>query len=211
MPCTEPQDEAGGASAGVAPTGAAAPVQTTEALRWPAGSAAWLRTVTVASVLAGCSSPIPPHAPAIPQRPTQTPAPPMPGKTGDAGLPTAGAAPTDSVSLKPPGPVRNWDEVRRQAAERMVAANPKTTYTGTVPDNLLAIPVLEIELHADGSIRRIDVLRHPRQAKDTTQLAIDAVHRAAPFGQVGRLPRPWKFTETFLFDDDRRFKPRTLD
>ena len=38
-----------------------------------------------------------------------------------------------------------------------------------------------------------------------------AVHRAAPFGDVSRLPRPWKFVETFLFDDDRRFKPRTLD
>jgi outer membrane biosynthesis protein TonB len=76
---------------------------------------------------------------------------------------------------------------------------------------LLAIPVLEVELNADGSVRRIDVLRHPKQALDTTQLAIDAVRRAAPFGSVARLPRPWKFTETFLFDDARRFKPRTLD
>ena len=57
----------------------------------------------------------------------------------------------------------------------------------------------------------IDVLRQPRQARDTTQLAIDAVRRAAPFGSVARLPRPWKFSETFLFNDDRRFKPRTLD
>ena len=43
------------------------------------------------------------------------------------------------------------------------------------------------------------------------QIAIDSVHRAAPFGDVSRLPRPWKFTETFLFDDARRFKPRSLD
>jgi hypothetical protein len=28
---------------------------------------------------------------------------------------------------------------------------------------------------------------------------------------MSRLPRPWKFAEVFLFDDDRRFKPRTLD
>ena len=26
-----------------------------------------------------------------------------------------------------------------------------------------------------------------------------------------RLPKPWKVIETFLFDDDLRFKPRTLD
>jgi len=107
--------------------------------------------------------------------------------------------------------MRNWTEVRRQAAERLIAANPGITYLGPVPETLLAIPVLEIELNGDGSIRRIEVLRPPRQAKDTVRIATDAVRRAAPFGDVSRLPRPWKFVETFLFDDDRRFKPRTLD
>ena len=91
-----------------------------------------------------------------------------------------------------------------------MAANPSGTYTGDVPDQLLAIPVLEIELNGDGSVRKIEVLRQPRQAKDTMQLATDAVHRAAPFGDVSRLPKPWRFTETFLFNDDRKFKPRTL-
>jgi hypothetical protein len=55
------------------------------------------------------------------------------------------------------------------------------------------------------------VLRRPTQAHDTVQLAIDAMRRAAPFGNVSRLPKPWKFSETFLFNDDRKFKPRTLD
>ena len=110
-----------------------------------------------------------------------------------------------------PGSVRNWSDVRLQAAKRLVAANPGGTYTGTVPDMLLAIPVLEIELNSDGSIRRIDVLRRPGQAPETLQLAIDAVRRAAPFGDVSRLPKPWKFSETFLFNDERKFKPRTLD
>jgi hypothetical protein len=107
--------------------------------------------------------------------------------------------------------VRSWNELRAQAARRMVTANPGLTYTGAVPDPLLAVPVLEIELNSDGSIRGIEVLRQPRQAKDTVQLAIDAVHRAAPFGDISRLPKPWKFAETFLFDDNRKFKPRTLD
>lgn len=107
--------------------------------------------------------------------------------------------------------MRNWYELRLHAARRLVLANPGITYTSAPPDPLLAIPVLEIELNGDGSIRRIEVLRVPRQAKDTVQIAIDAVRRAAPFGDISRLPRPWKFTETFLFDDDRKFKPRTLD
>jgi len=107
--------------------------------------------------------------------------------------------------------VRNWDDVRRQAAQRLVAAHPEGTYMGTVPDVLLAIPVLEIELNGDGSVRRVDVLRVPRQAKDTVQIATAAVYRAAPYGNVSHLPKPWRFAETFLFNDDRKFKPRTLD
>jgi hypothetical protein len=71
--------------------------------------------------------------------------------------------------------------------------------------------VLEIELNGDGSIRKIEILRPPREAKDTVQIAADAVRRAGPFGNVTKLPKPWKFVETFLFDEARRFKPRTLD
>jgi hypothetical protein len=114
-------------------------------------------------------------------------------------------------ALPPPNPPRSMSELRLQAAHRLIAANPGGTYTGVVPDVLLAIPVLEIELNVDGSIRRIDVLRKPGQALDTVPMAIDAVRRAAPFGNVSRLPKPWKFTETFLFNDERKFKPRTLD
>jgi hypothetical protein len=115
------------------------------------------------------------------------------------------------INLAKPATPRSHDELRLQAARRLVQANPTMTYNSRVPDILLAIPVLEIDLHADGSVKRIDILRRPRQALDTVQLAIDAVHRAAPFGDVSRLPKPWRFTEVFLFDDDRRFKPRTLD
>ena len=124
-----------------------------------------------------------------------------------------GAAPAGEAKRALPTPKagRNWAEVRQQAAERLIAANPEITYLGRVPDQLLAIPVLEVELNGDGSVRRIEILREPREAKDTTKIAVDAMRRAAPFGDVSRLPRPWKFTETFLFDDARKFKPRTLD
>jgi hypothetical protein len=115
------------------------------------------------------------------------------------------------VVLAAPVAARTWEDFKLQAARRMVAANPDGTYMGPVGDTLLAIPVLEIELDRDGRVRHIEVLRYPTQAEDTTQLAIAAVYRAAPYGDMSRLPQPWKFAEVFLFDDDRRFKPRTLD
>jgi len=111
----------------------------------------------------------------------------------------------------PSSSARTWDEYRVDAARRIVAANPGVSHTGVVAQPLLAIPVLEIELNGDGSVRAIKVMREPSQAKDTTQIAIDAVRRAGPFGDVTRLPKPWRFSEVFLFGDDRRFKPRTLD
>jgi hypothetical protein len=113
--------------------------------------------------------------------------------------------------LPAPLATRTWDEFQLQAAQRLMAANPDLTYTGPVVDPLLAIPVLEVHLDRDGRVINIRIVRVPTQAEDTTQLAIDAVMRAAPFGDMSRLPKPWKFVEVFLFDEDRRFKPRTLD
>ena len=145
------------------------------------------------ALLAGCASP-----PATP-----------PGDAAPVTLAAAAAAPR--VRLPPPAAARNWAEFRVQAAQRLVAANPEGTYLGPVVEPLLGIPVLEVELNADGSVRKIVFLRHAQEARDTSQLAAEAVRRAAPFGDVSRLPKPWRFTETFLFNDERRFKPRTLD
>jgi hypothetical protein len=152
-------------------------------------------TLATAAVLAGCGVKAPAPSPA-PAPPTQRP-------------PVASPAPAPAPAAAQRA--RHWDEYRVLAAQRMVASNPTSTYLGVPPEPLLAIPVLEIELQADGQIARISVQRQPSQARDTVQLAIDAVKRSAPFGPVAHLPKPWKFSEVFLFDDNRRFKPRTLD
>ena len=163
-------------------------------------------------LLAACTAPrLPSPAPAPPQPAAPSPVPaaaPAPVTAPpQASTPPARPLPAPAASAR----FRNWDEFRLHAGRRLVQANPNGTYTGAVPEPLLAIPVLEVELNADGSIRRIVVQRQPSQARDTVQLAIDAVQRAAPFGDISHLPRPWKFSEVFLFRDDRRFKPRALD
>jgi hypothetical protein len=143
-----------------------------------------------ATIAAGCSSP-----------PTADPGPTQRSPGPSAMAPAAAAT----------SAARNWNEYRLHAARRIVASNPSISHTGTVQQPSLAIPVLDIELNADGSVRHVAVLREPSQAKDTTRIAIDAVRRAGPFGDVSRLPKPWRFSEAFLFNDDRRFKPRSLD
>lgn len=156
--------------------------------------------------LAGCAAP--PRIPPTPVKPADRVA--APAHVQAPSVPVA-AQPSGTVRLAPPGPVRSVHELRLQLARRVVAANPHLSYAGAPPEVLLAIPVLAIDLNADGSIHHIEVLRPPRQAQDTIQIAMDAVRRAAPFGDVSGLPRPWRVTETFLFNDDRLFKPRTLN
>jgi len=162
----------------------------------------------LAGLLAGCSNappgpPATPPASAVVTEGQSRPSPVRPQAPAQHAKP----APT----LAPPKPVRSHDELRRQAALRLIEANPGGVYMSEPPLVLLAIPVLEIELHADGRVKVINVLRHPGQARDTVELAIQAVRRAAPFGDVSRMPKPWKFNEVFLFNDQRLFKPRTLD
>ncbi|KQW43817.1 hypothetical protein ASD88_14930 [Pelomonas sp. Root662] len=158
--------------------------------------------------MAGCGAA--PRAPAPAPTPALTPAPvvaPAPA----APAPAPGVALPKPPGMPPPKPVRTHDELRRQAAQRLVMANPERSYMTPAPSHLLTVIVLEVEVKADGSVRKIDVVRPPRFGPETLQMAIDAVHRAAPYGDVRRMPAPWRFTETFLFDEHRRFKPRSLD
>jgi hypothetical protein len=189
------------------------------ARRAPAAAPAAVRAAAGAAVLllAACgSAPRPPSvAVPIPDAPLVTTLVRDPSAVpGAHERALAAAAAMDAaprVALPAPVAAADWEAFRLQAARRIVAASPHAVYDGPVPDPLLAIPVLEVELERDGSVRHIRVLRQPTQARDTVQLAIAAVRRAAPFGPVTQLPKPWKFAEVFLFDDHRRFKPRTLD
>jgi hypothetical protein len=143
-------------------------------------------------------------------------APPAPVAAAPAPAPAAAAvavAPAGAVSLPAPPAARNWDEFRRQAGRRLVQAHPANTYMGKPPDILFGIPVIETELYVDGTIKSIKVLREPSDpaARDVTQLAVAAIRRAAPYGDMSRMQQPWRWVETFLFNDKRQFKPRSLD
>ncbi len=186
-----------------------------------------------AAGLVGCAqAPKPASAPAAPPAPGPVSAPPAaapasiasptrPGAQGVPGLaaPKPGTAAARGpiprnpryVKLPDPAAPRSQAALQSQFAQRLMQAHPDSTYTGRPPERLYAIPVLEVDLNGDGSVRAIKVLRRPSTGDEATRLAMDAVRRAAPFGDVSRLPKPWRLVETFLFDDDLRFKPRTLD
>lgn len=164
--------------------------------------------LSAAALIAGCiRTPLPP----------QPPMPPGPDATrSSAPGPAPTAEPAGGHALPPTsGPprlttVRNWDEYRQRAAQRIALASAADTFTGAVPDTLKSIPVLTVQLNRDGSVRHIAVLRTPRAVPATVQMAMAAIHRAGPFGPVGNLPQPWQFNETFLYNDELKFQLRSL-
>lgn len=153
--------------------------------RWLAG--AW------AGLLAACSGPL-----------TLPSAGGFPGGSGGT-QPAAGA-----VQPSDPSAARDWDEYRLRAARRIQVASAGETFAGALPDPLQSIPVLQVQLNRDGSVREILVLRVPGQSPQTVEMASRAIRRAAPFGSVAHLPRPWQFNETFLYNRDLKFQLRTL-
>ena len=140
------------------------------------------------------------------------PVPPDPATTGNTGntrVTTTSSVPAWGGPVSP-NLARSWDEYRLQAARRITQTSPDETFSGPVPEPLQSIPVLQVQLNRDGSIKRIEVLRTPTNKPETIDMAMRAIRRAAPFGSVAHLPQPWQFNETFLYDYDFKFQLRTL-
>lgn len=132
---------------------------------------------------------------------------PEPAATGGGNAPVVIAPPTGS---NPNANARDFVSYRIAAAKKIMQANPANTFAGVVPEPLASIPVLEITLNADGSVRAIEVLRKPHFYPETIEMAKAAILRAAPFGSVAHLPRPWTFNETFLYNDSLKFQLHAL-
>jgi hypothetical protein len=157
----------------------------------------------VAAVLTACGSiDLSQITKNLPQVITPAPAP--------APLPT----PAPAVVVPPPissAPLaRDMQSYRATVGQKIVQSNSNITFSGKLPDPLASIPVIEITLNGDGSIRALDVRRMPRFYPETAQTAMDAIRRAAPFGSIAHLPQPWVFNETFLFNDALKFQVLSL-
>ena len=155
------------------------------------------------AVLAGCTSrPMPSDAPA--------PAAPVPGPAATVVRPATPATAPAAQAPVAQAPARNWDEYKVRAARRIMQTSAGETFSGPIPERLQSIPVVQVELNRDGSVRNVTVLRVPKFSPQTLQMATAAIRRAGPFEPVGHLPRPWQYAETFLYNDDLKFQIRSL-
>ncbi len=159
---------------------------------------------SVLAIVAGCTSrPMPPDSPP----PSAGPAPAAPSAPAAA---PAARPPVPQPAAAVQAPARTWDEYKVRVARRVMHTSAGETFSGPIPDRLQSIPVIQVELNRDGSVRNVTVLRVPKFSPQTLQMAMNAVRRAGPFEPVGHLPRPWQFSETFLYNDDLKFQIRSL-
>ena len=163
----------------------------------------------VASLLSGCAVPRP-FEPVPSRPPAVEPAKPAPPVVDATPPPVVARPPVTTPAPAPLAPARNWTEYRIRAAQSIASLNAPQMFKGPVPERLASIPVLEVQLNRDGSVRQIDVLRTPKFSPETVQLAMQAIRRVGNFGAVGHLPQPWRFSETFLYNDDLKFQLHTL-
>ncbi len=165
--------------------------------------------VSMIAVLAACASkPLPPHKPAALPPPVSVPAPPPPPPLPPPAPPPVYVPPPPVVYSMPL--VNSMAEYRRRAARLIMEANAGTVAAGKLQDPLYGIPVVTIELNADGSVRNLSFLRQSQVGPESNNLAIQAVRRVANFGPVHNLPGPWQFNETFLYNDALKFQLRTV-
>jgi protein TonB len=106
-------------------------------------------------------------------------------------------------------------EYRRHVDELLHAANLAGVYAGPPPNPLRAVIVVYVEVNSGGELVRLELYRAPVHSPEL----VDEVERA--WRRLGpQLPRPLPalmngderlaFTQTWLFDDDGRFRLRTL-
>ena len=80
-------------------------------------------------------------------------------------------APSATVAgARPTGRSRDWTEYKLRAAQRIHQTSAGETFAGPLPDPLQSIPVLQVHLNRDGSVRDISVLRTPRQSPQTIEI-----------------------------------------
>ncbi|QEI05296.1 hypothetical protein FXN63_05155 [Pigmentiphaga aceris] len=121
-----------------------------------------------------------------------------------------GPIPTAPGVPPPDTPAEAW---QMQFAQALHDHQASKVFEGIPQNPLYAIIVLEIELDAKGTLRNVRNMRSPPHGAKERDAAIASVRAGGPYPPP---PRQLlkngvaKFTETWLFNNDRRFRLRSL-
>jgi protein TonB len=160
--------------------------------------------VLVAAAVAGCGSPPASRAPE--PAPVVTSPPPAQAPAPVAAPSWSGAGPR--LAARDPA-LERW---KRDAAERIHAANAKQLFEGRPHHLLQGVIVADLTVDRSGQVRRLQIVRSPGLAR-LNNMVQASVKTASP------LPAPpaalmktgtMTYSETWLFTNDSRWRLRTL-
>jgi protein TonB len=104
------------------------------------------------------------------------------------------------------------DAYKNDVAEHILRYNADHTFSGKLPPMLPAIVVVNITVDHTGKMTKVAVQRS--RDNEASKVALASVRRAGvlprPFNLATGPSRTLTFSETFLFNAERRFQLRTL-
>lgn len=154
---------------------------------------AWL-ALGVASLLAACSTPLPP--PPAPPRVTAPPPAPLP--------PVVEVPTPKQVSM-----ALNPKDYRQDGARHLYNLNSQRIYRGQLPPLMHAVGVLQVDIDNMGNVKRMNWMRAPSHAPDVMKEIERTVQAAAPFPAPVRLGGV-TYTDVWLWDKSGNFQLDTL-
>jgi hypothetical protein len=136
----------------------------------------------------------------------------LPGGGASASSEIAALGPVPEVPGVPPPdtPAEAW---QMQWAQALHDHQSSKVFEGIPPNPLYAIIVLEVQIDANGGLRSVRNMRSPAHGAKERDAAIASVRAGGPYpAPPPRLLKGGvvKFTETWLFDNARKFRLRSL-
>ena len=157
-------------------------------------------------LVAGCGSTPPASSPATPAAPAPIASAPGPVAVPGAVAPAAGSGPR--LAARDPA-LEQW---KRQAAERIHAANSQQLFEGRPHHLLQGVIVVDVTVDKSGQVTRSKIVRSPGIQK-LNNVVLASLKTASPLpAPPAALVKtgPMTYSETWLFTDDSKWRVRTL-
>ena len=150
---------------------------------------------TIAALLAGCATPLPPASPPVAQ-----PVPPAPEVVAPIPVP----APVGALSY-----AKTPRDYRRDAAAHLYGKNSARIFKGRMPPLLYAVGTLQVDLDPRGMVSGLNWMRAPNHAPEVVAEIERTVRQAAPYPVAVNLGHV-TYTDTWLWHKSGHFQLDTL-
>lgn len=165
-----------------------------------------LLAALTASLLAACSTPVPPAPPVAVPAPAPAPRPAPPVAVAPAPAPAPAVAPLPAGTKF--SSAASAQDYRKDGARHIYEKNGHRIYKGKMPPLLQGVGVMQLDIDSRGQVVAMSWLRPPSHAGARAEIERTA-RAAAPYPVPQRLGRV-TYTDTWLWHESGSFQLDTL-